>query len=169
MTRRHLYYLLYIFFLFLLESAGRKVLVQDFYFVPALLLLVSIAAAIRKSLPEALWLSFFAGFLLEIFSGLGFGSYIFALSLTSALIFFMTRKVAAQDVSAFSSAVLVVLGTALFVFGIFAYNGFFSLLGLGKVPVLQSLLGSKMLWTLALNVIAFYPVKFVFDILPKRE
>lgn len=169
MTKRHFYYLGYTFFLFLIESAARKVFAQDFFFVPQFLLLIIIVVAIKLSFQESVWVGFFAGFLLEIFSGQAFGGYIFALLLTSALFFLITRKITTQDISPVGSALLVLAGTFFFISSLYLYNGFFSLLGLGGQTALRSVFSSKIFWTAAINLMAFYPVKFIFDILQKRS
>lgn len=169
MTNYNFYYLAYIFFLFLVETAVRNVLGQNFFFVPMLVLLTCLAAALKFEVPRIVWLSFFAGFLLEIFSGRFFGNYIFAMELAALLTVLMTKKIAARDVSAANQAFLVVLGTLFFIFGIFAYDGLFALLGSGAPTAWKSLFSSKLLWTMAVNLFAFYPVKFFFDILSKQD
>lgn len=169
MTQNHFYYLSYIFFLFLVETAARKVLEQNSFFVPMLVLLVCLAAALKFSVQRTIWFCFFAGFLLEIFSGRFFGSYIFALEFTALSILLITRKVITRDAAGLNIVFLAILGTLFFVLGIFIYESLFALLGFGTGPSWKSFFRSKLLWTIAVNLIAFFPVKFFFNILSKRS
>lgn len=169
MTRYHFYYLAYIFSLFLVESAARKVVEQNFFFVPMLVLLACLVVVLKFSVARIVWLVFFAGFLLEIFSGQFFGSYLFALGLMASVMLFLTRRVAIREASVLNSFFLVILATLLFFFGIFLYSGLFSLLGFGNGRVWKNFLSSELLWTIAVNLAMFYPVKFFFTILSRQD
>ena len=169
MTQNYFPHLAFLFFLFLIETAGRKVLEQNSFFVPMLLLLACLAAAQKFSIPKTLWTTFFAGFLLEIFSGQFFGSYIFGLEFAVLPIWLLTRRITRRDDSALGGAIFAAVGTVFFVFGIYAYCGLFGLLGFGEGGDFKSFFSSKLLWTIAVNVIAFYPVKFFLGILSKQS
>lgn len=167
MTKKYIYQLLYLFVLFLLQTAALKVFAQEFFLIPHLVLLFVIIFALNHSFPQALWIGFLGGFLLELFSGQFFGAQIFSLLLIAAAVYFVTRNLTTQEISAPAIIFLVVLGTALFGFWIFSYTALASFLGIVKPAALGDLYSIKIFWSLIVNLLFFYPVRFIFELLPK--
>lgn len=167
MKKLYFYFFFYVLLLFLIESAGVKVFRSQGQLFPQLLLLLILVAAIRRPFAESLWLGFLAGLLSEIFCGLAFGTHIFSFLVEVLLVYAVTRKITTQEISPPSAALLVVLVSAAFLLSSYAYSELLSLLGQGARLPLKAYFSSAIFWTMFLNLLCFYPIKWVFDVLPK--
>lgn len=165
--KKYFVYALYLLVLFLLQTAALQVWSVAVPFVPQLVLLLAIVFALAYSLPETLWFSFFAGFLLELFSAQFFGAQILAIVLTALTVYFITRRLTTQEISFLGASLLVVLSTLLLGLWIFLYDGLISFLGVTEPLSWRSLLSSKIFWTILANLLFFYPVRAIFKLLPK--
>lgn len=164
-NKKLILYFIYPLLLFLLSTSAIKVFSGAYYLVPQLVLLFVIIFATTHSFAETLWMSFALGFLQELFSGVFFGAYIIAFVMTGLLVYFITRNLTAQEVSAETVIFLVVLTTFLFDFWIFGYNNLASLLGISLPLSLRHIYSAKIVWTIVVNFLFFYPLELIFKIL----
>lgn len=167
MTKKHFYYFLYLFILFLLQAAAIKVWSGSAYIIPQLILLFVVIFALNHSLPETLWFSFGAGGLLELYSGQFFGSQIVSLVVTGLMVYFITRHLTTQELAVPMVISLVVLATGLFGLWIFLYQGLVGFLGIAPVAALKMFYSFQLIWTAILNLLFVYPVQFIFRLLPR--
>lgn len=169
MTKRYLYHILFLLALFVLQAAAIKVWAFSIYAVPEIVMIFVIIFALSHSFPETLWFAFGAGFLLEFFSAEFFGAQIWAMVLTGALVYAATRYLTAQEISIPTAIALVAGGTVLFGLWIFLYSALGAVLGIVPVASLSQLYSWRIVWTILINILFFYPVWFLFRFLPKSE
>lgn len=167
MKKIYIYNVVFLIIFFLIFSAGLKVFSGRPYLVPELVLFAVIIFALRRSFTEVLWFSFFAGFLLEIFSGHFFGSRIFATALSGLVIYFITRKLTDREFSMPAMIFLVVIATLLSHSLTYFYHVFFAVFGLTQGIPFSALLNTRIIGTLAMNLAFFYPAFFLHKFLPK--
>ncbi|MDP3740767.1 MAG: hypothetical protein Q8R08_00375 [bacterium] len=159
---------LYICAIFLLESALVKVY-SPTRLLPQLLFILSVTIAIRRPAVEGLWFSFFAGLLLEIFSGQFFGAYIFVLVVNWGVVFFTTRKITSQDISVASGALMVAISTLLAVIILYLYSLICSFLRLGDRLAFESLWSFGIFWLIVFNLASFHIMQFIYNILLRND
>lgn len=147
-TKQYFYHFVLLFGLMLLESAGVP--------VQLVLLFVVAFALLPYSFGEVLWASFAAGMFYEFYSGFGFGTYIAAASLTGIAVYVITRHVTSQQTSWPNMIFLIVVSTLLFSLVAAVYN---------FGADFRSFFGGKTAILLLANLVFFYPVMFLLNLL----
>lgn len=137
--------------------------------MPQWLLLFIIIFALENRLSEIIWFGFLAGFLMELFSGWFFGSYIFTLVICGVVVYLVTRKLTPQKISAPLLIFLIAIATLIFPAAVYLYNLFFAGLGLGGAawPAAGDFFTLSLFWTALSNLIMFYPLQFGAKILAR--
>ena len=167
MKKIYTYNVIFLIIFFLIFSAGLKVFSGRPYLLPELALIAVIFFALRRSFTEVLWFSFFAGFLLEIFSGHFFGSRIFAAVLSGILVYFVTRKLTDREFSLPVMIFLVIMATLLSHSLTYFYHAFFAVFGITQGIPFGVLLNKRIIGTVTMNLAFFYPAFFLYKFLPK--
>lgn len=167
MSKKYFYYFLSLLALFVLQIAALKVWTANGNWVPQLILLFVIFFALTHSLPETVWFGFLAGFLEELFSGHFFGAHIVAIILIGLLLYFVTRNLTTQEVAAPTAATLVILATLFFPLWVFSYHSLAAFLGIAEPLSPNTLYSAKVVATIVINLLFFYPIRLLFRILPK--
>lgn len=165
--KRYLRYLIFLLVLFLIEASATRVFGETLYLVPGLLLCFVIIFALTHSFSETLWMSFATGFLHEIFSGNFFGAQIVALVLIGSMVYLVTRKLTPQEITLPVSAFAVGVGTMLLVILVFAYLELSSVFHLTSAVSLRSVFSWRIIWTVVVNLIFFYPIRFILIFLER--
>ena len=163
--RKYLYYFIILLILFLLQTAGQKVFIREVQFVPQLVLLFLIAAALRSNLKEVIWFAFLAGFFSELFSSLFFGAFIFSLILTGAIIY-ASRNLTSGQSSLPSVIFWVGISSLVFPLFVYSYHSMFALMNFANPLSIQDFYSQGIIWTILVNIGFFYPVRAVFKFLP---
>ena len=155
MNNKYLIYAGLLFLFFLVHSSAVKVF-QGSSFVPELLLLAVIIFAAMNSLPETLWFSFGAGFLLEIFSAEFFGAHIFALLICGITAYLATRNLTAQELAVPTAVFLVIGATLLRPALVWVYQAGVSSLDLATAIPVGVFLNGELFYTVLVNLAIFY-------------
>lgn len=164
-----LYPLIFLTILFLISTAALRVFTPQAVFLPHLTLVLVVIFALNRSLPETIWFSFIAGFLSELFSGLAFGSQIFAFTMCGIAVYLLTRKITARHVSP-PVVLLVVCGsTVAYYLFLSAASSFFVAFDHRSVLPLGEAMNWSLLWRVVANIVLFYPLNFVYKLLPKQD
>jgi len=160
-VKRYFYFFLFALALFLLESAFQRVF-SGSYFIPQLLILFITVFAISRDFRETIWMSFIAGFLGELYSGLYFGAFISQMLLACFLAYFLTRNVTSQDISISTALILVAALTVSLPLWAFIFNLLVSGLGLGNHPPFGEFYSWNLLWRGLVNLLFFFPINRLF-------
>ena len=166
--KKYILYFLYFFLLFLLQVSSTKVFSDYLFIIPQFVLLFVIIFALSNSFIETLWFSFIAGFLSELFSGLFFGSQISAFLVIGLGVYLATRNLAPREITVPTVIVLVVTGTLLYELWLFVFGYLASVSGLSSALSFKYFFSTKLVWTVLLNLLFFYPLNFLFKHLPKE-
>lgn len=169
MAKKHLYQVLFLIFLWLLEIALSRVFAEEKFIIPQLVLLYVIVLALTRSQVESIWYAFAAGFLQEVFSGLFFGAHVFSLIIIAVLVYFVTRHWTVQDISFVASVLTVFTSTILLIILTFFYHQFFVFLNFAEKAALGSFFGLGIVLTIFLNLIFFYLFRALFTFFIKRN
>lgn len=162
--KRNLYYFLFILILFFLQSALVKVFPGSFW-IPHLLLLFAIAAAITEESGRATTLAFIAGFFGELFSTMAFGSIISSMLAATLAAHFFTRKLTSQEIPARTGTLIVLAETLIVIAWIYLYNLAANGLGFGESIRLSEIFRFAILWQFIVNVIFFFPINRLYRII----
>ena len=156
-------------FLFLTEIALVRTFSTRGYLLPQLTLLFVTVYATKHSLKETLWMSFFCGFVHEIISPQFFGTYIWSFVLSGLFIFMVTRKWTDQEAS--FPMVIWIIGSATLLFHVwvYIYDLMLALFGLLSLPAFGKLFFSRLIWIYLTNILLFYPIRFVFRLIPHEK
>ncbi len=161
--KRFLYLILFLVFLFWLETAFQKVFHGSF-FVPQFLVLFITVFAVSRDLKETLYWCFIAGFFGELFSSLYFGSFIFMCMIAACVAYFVTRNIAAQDVSISTVLVIVSAQAVLLPLGAWLFNAAVGGLGLVINPHFSEFFSWKLALRVLVNAVFFFPINKIFRI-----
>lgn len=161
MSKRYTLYFIYLLVLFLLQTAATKVFGESLYLIPQLLLMFIIIFTLTHSFRQALWISFVVGFLQELFSTTFFGGQIVTFVLTALLVYFITRNLTSQEITAPTIIFLVALATVLFRLWIFGYNNFIAFFNMAPHLSFRDIYSSQIIWTILVNFLFFYPLRAI--------
>lgn len=167
MNKKILAYLGYLVLLFWVEVALWQVFSASSAFLPHLVLLFVIIFALTHSFVETLWVSFFAGFLKELFSGSFFGGQICAMVLAGLVVYFVTRNLTAQEIRLPTMVFLVIFASLIYYVMIYLFNFGTAVLGLSRAMDFGGYFHPKFLWAFLLNIFLFLPLRWVSTFLPK--
>lgn len=165
--KKQIYRIIFLFILFLIQTALLKVFPTSIarLLVPELVLVFIIVHAVyfSSSFPETLWLAMLAGFFIELVSGLFFGTYMAALSLTGIASYLLTRKIASQEAKIPTVILLVSVATVFYAMLGFLYNQSASSLSLAAGPGFRNFLSAGIFLTILSNLIVFYPIMWIYE------
>ena len=151
--------------LFFLQSALQVAFADKAQFLPNFLLLFIVIFTLAHSLPMSIWQAFAAGFLLEIFSGWFFGAYIFAMLSCALLVYLVTRKLTAREISPATGLLLVFVVTVAMAAVLYLYSELFAALGAGPAVSPHQFISWRLLWAVVINLAAFYPLLMLSRVL----
>lgn len=156
MAKKYLVSFIYLLVLFLVQVAATEVFSENLHLIPQLILLFVVVFALSHTLVETLWVSFLAGFLLEFFSGVIFGAQIFTLVGVGLGVYFLTSRLTVRDITVPTALLLVGLTSLVFSFGVFVFH---------FATAMANFYTAKLIWTVILNLLFFYPVRLGFKFL----
>ncbi len=162
MNKKLAWLYVFAFLLFLAQTAAVSVWAPASFLIPQLTLLLVLLFALNFSLVETLWFSFFTGFLHEIYSGLIFGSQIFSFVIIAILLYLITRKLTAQDITLPTGLVLVLLSTIGFLIMEFLYTRSLGFLEPDNLVLWKQFFDFQFFWTVLVNMFFYFIVKYVF-------
>lgn len=162
MFKTFIYFLLIIFFLALnislpkFNGAG-----------PNLMLLLTVAYAFRKDNPDYLWIAFFSGLLLDIYSNVFFGTYTLSFLLIGVGINYATRMFFSADPSLVYFGIVAAIASLMLVGLLYILNsvGIHFQNGLTLLPTIY--LKQKIWIDLALNLLLIGPVYYISSFVEK--
>lgn len=163
MAKKYFVSFIYLLVLFLVQVAATEVFSENLHLIPQLTLLFVVVFALTHTLVETLWLSFVSGFLLEFFSGAFSGSQIFAVVAVGLVVYFLTRRLTVRDITFPTALMLVGFTTLWFTFGMFLFHSAAVIVNFTPdfLP-LRNFYTAKLIWTVILNLLFFYPVRLGF-------
>ena len=125
---------------------------------PNFLFLFAVLYAFDSSDQLFLWMAFFCGMSLDIFSGNFFGAYTLSLLIVTLLINYTTISIFKSEASVQSLSVIITFAYIVFVGSAYAINSFAYQLGFISHPIAASYLVNKLLFDLLFNLVFAGPV-----------
>lgn len=160
--RRNLYVLLILLVLFWIEAGFRKVFPGS-HLVPQFLLITVVAFSVTQNFHEAVFASFIGGFMAELFSGLYFGTVVFAMLLVVIINYFLVYTVSFKTLFISRGWLLLCLATVVLPFCAYVYNLTVSGLNLAGQPELKSFYSWTLLWQVVSNLTVFFPLQKIIN------
>ena len=161
--KKNPWYFLFLFVPFLLQASFYRVFPGS-SLVPQFFIVLVIVVSVNLEFKQALTISFIAGFLAELFSGVSFGTMISAFLLACFIAHALTRKLTSQDISISTAAFLVAVETLAFAVWVWFFNWFASGLNLGSQVTASEIFRLGLVWQTAANLIFFFPINRLFKI-----
>lgn len=128
---------------------------------PNFLFLLVIFYAFRKDNPTFLWLAFFSGLLLDLFSGGFFGAYAISFLSVSVIMNYTTRSFLSADLSTEFMSVLIFVSYFFMLGLVYLVNSFAIRLGLTQLGISPAYLVKKVWIDVVFNLIFAIPIYFL--------
>jgi len=128
---------------------------------PNFIFLFAIFYALKKQTPDFLWIAFFGGLILDLFSGNLFGSYTLALICICSLLAYATGTFFTADLSIEITSIFLTLGYLAFVILLFLINWLGLKSNLIGYQISPKIFETKVWLDLFLNLIFAVPVYYL--------
>ncbi|GAC1412282.1 MAG: hypothetical protein NVSMB66_0910 [Candidatus Doudnabacteria bacterium] len=156
MFKALLYFLLIIILLALSITS-----VKFFGMGPNFLFLLTIVYAFQKNNPDYLWLAFFSGLMLDIYSNVFFGTYILSFLLISVSINYATRIFFSADPSVVYLGLMTAISSLMLVGLLFIFNSL-AIRFQSDIMVLPTIYLKQKIWIdLAFNLVFLGPIYYL--------
>ena len=128
---------------------------------PNFLFLIIVFYAFRKDNPIFLWLAFFAGIMLDIYSGSFFGSYTISLLVISFIINYTTRTFFTADPTPEFISVVIIVAYIILIGLMYLLDSFALGFGWTTYHISPEYITSKIWLDIVLNLIFALPIYYV--------
>ncbi len=130
---------------------------------PNFLFLLVIIYAFRQDTPGYLWLAFFSGLMLDVYSNVFFGTYILSFMIIALLINYTTRTFFSADPSIIYVGAVIIVANLILVGLLYFINSIGVRFDSAVIPLSGQYLGNKIWIDVILNLVFAAPV-FAFSL-----